>query len=73
MLLNAALSHAARGWRVLPLWWPTPAGCACGNNPCSNAAKHPIGELVPHGCHDATTDPAVIESWWTRFPEANVG
>lgn len=74
-ILAAALAHAARGWRVLPLWGPSVRGarCGCGNDSCSNALKHPIGELVPHGCHDATTDPAVIESWWAKFPEANIG
>lgn len=72
-ILSAALSHAARGWRVLPLWWPAPPGCACGRPDCANVGKHPIGELVPHGCHDATTDAEVIRSWWGRFPEANVG
>jgi hypothetical protein len=38
--------------------------------PCRPRGKTP---LTPHGCKDATTDPATIRAWWTRWPEANVG
>lgn len=76
---KVALNLAARGWPVLPLCWPVfgPEGaprCGCG---CGHAGrdigKAPIGRLVPHGYHDATTDPAVIRRWWSACPEANVG
>jgi putative DNA primase/helicase len=36
--------------------------------PCNG--KRPY---VPRGLHDATTDPALIEDWWRRWPEANIG
>lgn len=29
--------------------------------------------LVPHGLHDASCDPRVIESWWRQWPDANIG
>jgi predicted P-loop ATPase len=29
--------------------------------------------LAAHGCNDATSDPATIEAWWRRWPQANVG
>jgi putative DNA primase/helicase len=52
--LEAALSYAARGWLVSP--WATR-----GNR------KFP---LVEHGHLDATTDRALLEQWWTRWPRA---
>jgi hypothetical protein len=48
-------------------------GCLCGERDCGNAGKHPIGPLARHGLNDATVDPARINSWWRRYPPANVG
>jgi replicative DNA helicase len=74
-LLAAALGYAARGWRVFPVHTPTAGGgCSCGSGDCDpkNHGKHPVSRLVPHGCHDATTDEATIKRWWAAMPEANV-
>lgn len=38
--------------------------------PCAPSAKIP---LSPHGFHDATTKLRQVESWWRRFPAANIG
>lgn len=38
--------------------------------PLRPGTKRPATE---HGCHDATTDPAVLAKWWTANPTANVG
>jgi hypothetical protein len=35
--------------------------------------KHPIGDLVPNAHEDATTDPTVVSTWWTLWPDANIG
>lgn len=32
--------------------------------------KNPI---TPHGSSEASTDPAQIEDWWTKWPDANIG
>lgn len=37
--------------------------------PCRPGSKEP---LTRHGFKDASTDPAVIRAWWTRWPDANV-
>ena len=71
--LEAALAYAARGWPVIPVWWPENGRCACGKHGCKNLAKHPIGALAPHGVKDASTDPQTIRAWWRRYPLANIG
>jgi hypothetical protein len=76
-LLDAALGYAARGIPVYPVHWPRPGrggarlACSCPRGPsCDRPAKHP---LVRHGVNDATTSPAQLERWWSRWPHANVG
>jgi len=46
------------GLRVIPL---TPNG------------KRPIGSMVPHGVKQASSDPDMIDAWWEREPDANIG
>ena len=38
--------------------------------PCHPGQKIP---LTPHGVKDASTDPATVRAWWTRWPDANIG
>lgn len=73
-MLEAALSYAARGWRVVPLHevidsrdGPT---CSCGRSGCESQGKHPR----PKAWQDAATagEPA-IRRWWSQWPNANVG
>jgi hypothetical protein len=71
-----ALMYAALGWRVFPVWEPIDMGegglvCSCQEGAaCGRPAKHP---RVRDGVNEATTDRVTIESWWTRWPSANIG
>jgi bifunctional DNA primase/polymerase-like protein len=48
-------------------------GCSCRDPSCGQVAKHPLGVLVPHGLHEATTNRARVLAWWTQQPQANIG
>lgn len=84
-LLEAALTYARRGWRVLPLHTPIwksptivaqykddPPGpyCSCGKTSCGAIGKHP---RTGHGVKDATVNETQIRQWWKQWPNANVG
>ncbi|GAA4259860.1 bifunctional DNA primase/polymerase [Dactylosporangium darangshiense] len=71
-LLDSALQYAAAGIAVVALHTPDVGGrCSCsGRIDCGSPGKHP---RLPHGLHDATTDPRRIRRWWRRWPDANVG
>jgi hypothetical protein len=56
--ISQALGYAARGWPVFPCGWQ------------GERRKHP---LTQRGFLDASRDPSVIEAWWYRWPEANIG
>lgn len=68
---EAALHYARRGWAVFPLYEPAENGlCSCGNPKCPSPGKHP---RVKHGVLEATTNEALIQEWWTKWREANIG
>jgi hypothetical protein len=48
-------------------------GCSCRDPDCGQPGKHPLGALVPHGLHEATTNRARVLAWWTKQPQANIG
>lgn len=68
-LLHKALRYASVQWPVFPCHWTAAGKCSCGDPECGPAGKHP---LTRNGVKDASTDPAVIETWWRRWPCANV-
>jgi Bifunctional DNA primase/polymerase, N-terminal len=73
--IASALGYTGCGLPVLPIWWCREDGsCACGEPLGSKhkPGKHPIAPLVPHGVKNATLDQRTIESWWRRYPLANV-
>lgn len=73
---QSALDLARHGFAVFPvhsaiqqdgrLW------CSCRQSDCSSPAKHPVRTLVPRGVHDASTDPAQIERWFSARQWLNV-
>jgi putative DNA primase/helicase len=69
-LLDAALQYAGRGWHVFPVQWMRNGQCSCrdGIN-CRQSAKHP---RTRNGLKDATTDRTQIETWWRKWPDANL-
>lgn len=69
LLLEAALSYAARGWRVFPCHSMRKGKCSCGSLACASPGKHP---RTRRGCLDASTDPKTIRAWWVECPDANV-
>ncbi len=68
--VKTALEYAARGWLVVPLHNPKQGKCSCRKQGCNSPGKHPRTE---HGLKDGSKDAARIESWWQRWPDANLG
>lgn len=77
LLLDAALQLAARGVPIIPLHsirngrctCPKPDECAQEKSP----GKHPRIKTGRNHRGAATTDPATIEKYWNKWPDANVG
>lgn len=80
-LLEAAVSYAGHGWRIVPVRWLTPDGvCSCARgDECPSPAKHPVFDDWPHV---ATCDREEVAAWWRPepeglaqnwFPYANIG
>lgn len=70
-LLGAALTYAASGLAVVPLYSAGGNRCDCARGTgCGSPGKHPRTE---HGLSDATTDPRRIAMWWSRWSSAGVG
>lgn len=59
-LLEAALGYGKRGWKVFPV---------------EELGKVPRISVKEggKGVHDATTKASQIETWWSRWPNANIG
>lgn len=68
--LEYALTYAACGWAVFPVYGILAGQCACGNPDCSSPGKHP---MTSNGCKAATTDIKQITDWWSHNPDTNIG
>jgi Bifunctional DNA primase/polymerase, N-terminal/AAA domain/Primase C terminal 1 (PriCT-1) len=71
-MLDAALSYAAAGEPVFPLWWTDAEGeCQCNRQGrACTPGKHPLTETRFRA---ATTDASTIRDWLRRWPAANLG
>jgi len=70
-MLEYALWYARSGIPVFPVYEPTAAGCSCAKGAaCPSTGKHP---RVDRFEQSASTDVAILETWWRRWPRANVG
>jgi Bifunctional DNA primase/polymerase, N-terminal len=68
---RAAAMYAALGFAVVPMHAAQSGGaCSCLDRACSDPGKHP---RLRGWRRLATTDPAVVEEWWRRWPQANLG
>lgn len=71
-MLKSALVYATKlKWQVIPLHWIENGQCSCkGRTKNCKPGKHP---LTYAGVKDATMDTVIIQSWWTKWPKANIG
>jgi len=70
-LAEAAYGYALGGFLVLPLHYPkVNSECSCGGSSCRAIGKHP---LTGHGVSDASGDLGIVQGWWERWPNANIG
>jgi hypothetical protein len=68
-MITHATYYSRRGWAVLPLHWVVGSACSCGRR-CDSPGKHP---LLPRGVHEASAELTYVETWWHRWPQANIG
>lgn len=71
-LLTAALEYAARDLAIFPCHSVTEGRCTCGciDPACFTRGKHP---RISDNLQNASADAAQIRTWWTRWPDANIG
>lgn len=69
-LLRAALDLVELGMRVFPVHTVLGGRCSCGDAACKDQGKHP---KVTRWQDVASSDPATVTEWWSRWPTANIG
>lgn len=55
---------------VFPIHSSRDGNCTCGRTACKHRGKHP---RVKGGFLSASMDAAIIEQWWAKWPDANIG
>lgn len=69
-LSEAALEYGRQGIRVVPVHGVKNGVCTCLSSDCPHPAKHP---RIRNWGKEASSDLEQIVSWWSKWPEANVG
>ena len=70
-VLDAAISYAERGWRVLPVNTFSNGCCSCGKEDCGAKGKHP---RIKDWQNKATTFEKTVATWWGKnWPETSIG
>ena len=64
-LLEAALSYAAKGWRVFPVFHP--------DEYVDEHGKRGKTPRTPNGFNDGSTSEFQIKKWWNLWPRSNIG
>jgi hypothetical protein len=70
---EAALWYFDHGFKPIPLCFPDENGkCGCGRN---HTSERDIGKapLVGKGYHKRKITRKMVENWWTKWPNANIG
>ncbi len=67
---EAALHYAGLGCPVIPLYGASYGLCSCGKAGCPSPGKHP---RTANGVKDSTLELDLIETWWEKWSDANVG
>jgi hypothetical protein len=72
LLSNAASArrYAELGWAVVPVHTPRDGACSCSRPDCPSVGKHP--RVRWQGFSENAPAIDQVESWWKRWPDANV-
>jgi len=62
-MIDSALAYADRGWQLFPLQRDTKGRFPDGRS----------SQLLPSGFLNASSNVDVIQRWWRRWPDANIG
>lgn len=74
---KCAEQYIQRGFSIIPLHTAIQRGekfsCSCGNLGCTAPAKHPIGNLVPQGLKNTSSNIDDAKKWFRGLGQKNIG
>jgi hypothetical protein len=68
-MLECARRYAALNLHIFPIWPLLGSKCSCRRPDCSSPGKHPRIRWKA----GASCDPATVEGYWRRWPNAGIG